>query len=285
MACQTQIPNQLINYFTDYMSSDSLFQKMVDLGAPWSSDVGLDMDIAYFTMYSGEKFASNFVRLNSTNLVPNSVIIAQVLYHMFSPNWERLWNAMLTTYKPIENYNIQETVVRDETDDRTINSSGKYDSKVNLTQNNTRKDTTSSTTDSNGTSALEHGHIVETEGETDMYQFGFNSETQVPTTVQKDSGTQTNSGTDTTTTTDHSQNDSTLNSTNDATGETTQADTSSDDTKDNNVINETITRNRVGNVGQNSYQELLRQEFELWKWNFYKQVFQDVDSYLALSIF
>ena len=54
--------NNMLSIFPNFLTSDSLFQKMVEMGAPWTIDIGKSMDISFFTMYSGDKLPSGFVR-------------------------------------------------------------------------------------------------------------------------------------------------------------------------------------------------------------------------------
>lgn len=265
-----KLRNNMIRTFPNYLTSDSIFQKMNNFPIPWPSSISKSMDIAYFTMYSGIKLPSYFVKLNSdSNNVPNSTLIAQLLWDLYGKNWTHLWNGYVSDYNPIDNYNITENVIRDETDNRVIGTNGTLTSKVD----STGKETTSDS----GESKLQHGHIVNDTRTINDFTYGFNSETMVPTAVRNETGNVTNTGTDVTTTTNTGEIDSESNS--------VRADTTSENTTDDDTINETISRDRKGNVGQNSYQELLRQEFELWKWNFFTQVFDDVDKVLCLSVF
>lgn len=258
----------VIDYFPNYLTTDSIFQKMVSLGAPWSQSIGKEMDDAYFSMYSGIKAPTQFLYLHSTEFVANSQDIASLLWSLYQEPWNHLWEALHMEYNPLNNYNLKEEVKRNQTDDRTINRTGSYDSTLNGTNDVTGE--------SDSTTSVQHGHIINTTGEIDNYTYGFNSPEKVPVAVQTETNEQTNSGTDTTT--DHSTSSS------NTTTKSTTNDTSSDDTIDNLNTDETINRIRSGIVGQNTYQELLRQEFELWKWNFYQAVFRDVDKYLTLDI-
>lgn len=296
----------LRSYFPNYLSSDALFTKMSLLGAPWPQEVGQDMDDAYFTMYSGIKSPSEFVtlHLNPDTEIANSLTIARILYGMYGQQWTRLWDAYKLKYNPIDNYNIEETVSSTKSNDRTTNRINNLTSTVDGTENQTTKqDTTQTvdgttsntiTTDTNGTNSLQHGEQIQTDGENDEYTYGFNSEEKVPTSVVIENSTETHSGTDTTTTTEHST------SSNDGTSKTdtvasatgsngvitsnNRTDKVVEDTMDTLEGKEDITRTRTGNVGQNSYQELIKQEFDLWRWNFFTQVFEDVDKYLTLSV-
>lgn len=311
------MPN-LFTVFPDFISSDSIFQKMVDLGAPWTSQQGLSMDLSYFTMYSGLKTASGFTMLNvSSEGSINSQQIAKILWDIYGKNWKRLWDAYVIEYNPIDNYNVMESITRDQTNNRVIGKNGSLSSSVDGTVSQTESskevselehghkvDNTENSTQNtkeSGTSSLEHGEGISTDGEAHSFNYGFNSSTHVPIADQLNSGTQTHSGTDTTTTIGTSDiiNENTVSQINSGSDVTTtdisgssdvatknvRADTTEENTTDDDTIQETISRKRSGNIGQNSYQDLLEKEFEIWKWNFFWNVFEDVDKYLCLSVF
>ena len=239
----------LKQWFPKYQSTDSIFSKMQTLGAPWTYEVGQDMDDAYFTFYSGVKTASSFVSDHALNGEVNSLTIARILWSIYGPNWTRLWEACQTQYVPIDNYNVKETVDRNLTNNRNI------DKTVNV-------DGTTS-----GTVKTDYGEQIDTTNGVNSFTFGFNSTSQVPSSTVNETGQEQHSGSDTVT-----RNGTSTNKTVDA-------------TMDDQTEAENTVRVRQGNVGQNSYQELLRQEFELWKWNFFKRVFSDVDEVLALSVY
>lgn len=279
--------NDLRSYFPNYLSTDSLFTKMSQLGAPWSQEIGQDMDDAYFTMYSGIKNPSEFVtlHLNPNESTANSLTIARILYGIYGDNWTKLWEAFKTKYAPIDNYNIKENIESTKSSDRTINRTNDLTSNIDGTQNVSGTTTSDSTTDSNGTSSLEHGEQIQRNAQSDAFVFGFNSTEKVPTSSQIEEGSDVHSGTDTTTTTDHSTTNVDGTSSTDITSKDTRTDKTVEDTTDNLAGTEEVQRTRQGNAGQNSYQELLKQEFELWRWNFFMQVFEDVDKFLVLSVY
>lgn len=243
--------SHLIEYFPNYLSTESLFTKMVTLGAPWTNDVGQDMDDAYFTMYSGKKNPSEFVLLHLTpdTTIANSLTIARILYGIYGQNWTRLWNAFQTEYTPINNYDIKETVTRTAANDRTISK---------------KSDSTSSGTDNTVT---QYGETINTTADSTTSAYGFNSSTGAPSSKVEETGSENHGGTDTTNTTSSSTNNII------------------DDTTDNLDENENIERTRIGNAGHKTYQEMLTEEFELWRWNFFKRVFEDVDKFLVLSVY
>lgn len=299
--------NNLRAYFPNYLSDDSLFTKMVTLGAPWTSEIGQDMDDAYFTMYSGIKNPSEFVtlHLNPGTEIANSLTIARIMYGIYGDNWTKLWEAFKTKYTPIDNYNLQETISTTRSSDRTVNRTNDLTSTVDGTEKQTSEQdgtqgitgTTGSNTigDSNGTSSLEHGEHIQRDAEADDYTYGFNSVEKVPTGARIETGTDVHSGTDTTTTSDHSTSETSGTSktdtvdhatgTVDITTKDVRADKLVDDTLDTSEGKEDIQRTRVGNIGVTTTQQMLQQEFELWRWNFFIQVFEDVDKFLVLSVY
>lgn len=272
---------------------------MPSLGAPWTETDGKQMDVVYFTMYSGFKSASSFAINSTISTLP------QILYSMFGQNWNRLWDAFTTQYDPIDNYSLSETVQRNETDNRSISKEGDLTSTVDGTEKTTatssgKSDSTNSSTNETTetgttTTATQYGQKISGSSDSDAYTYAFNSSDQTPTATTSDSNSETHSGTDTTTTTPDTTSNSTLSSTNNNTSSDTgesdtattsaRADKTAESTTDDSTIAEDITRTRIGNIGQNSYQELLRQEFDLWKWNFFYQVFEDADKLLTLSVY
>lgn len=297
--------NTLRSYFPDYLNKDSLFQKMQVLGAPWSIEMAQDMDEAYFKMYSGIKNPSDFVHQNLYDDIANSLTIARILWGIYGKNWTRLWESYNVQYVPIENYNMQETSNRTRTDDRTIDRTDDFTSTVDGTEKiiSSQDGTTGTigssitnvTSDDNSTSSLQHGENISRSAEANEFTFAFNSEEKVPTHNQIETGTEGHTGTDTTTTTSHSLSDSDTNSktdvteningTSDSTTTNARTDKSTGQTLDNVDTKEDAQLTRKGNIGVTSSQQLLKQEFELWKWNFFFQVFDDVDKFLTLSVY
>lgn len=265
--------NNLISYFPQYLDTGAIFTQMATLGAPWDGEVGKEMDDAYLSMYSGVKTASKFTVLHSVDGVASVQSIAKLLWSMYGQSWKRLWDGYTIQYSPIDNYNVQETMERTQNNDRDINKTTDTNSSVD----GTVKDTTDMSESVNGT--IQHGHVVQkTENDTKSV-YGFDSQEAVPSEVTSATGTDTNSGTDTqTNTTDTTGTVDTVTS-NTTVGKIT------DVTSDTDNETENLQRTKTGNVGQNSYQELLRQEFDLWRWNFFTQVFEDCDKYLVLSVY
>lgn len=51
------------------------------------------------------------------------------------------------------------------------------------------------------------------------------------------------------------------------------------------ALNEHETINRSGNIGVTTTQQMLSSERELWVWNFFDQVYKDIDTVLSLPIY
>lgn len=280
---------QLYTFFPEYPISGAIFSKMKD--APWQEvpGAGLDMDIAYLAMWSGNKPVTYFVTAMDKDGVFDQQKLADILWTLYGRSWKRLWDALNSEYNPLNNYDVEENVERDETIDKTTDRDITENGTVNYSDSGSadttsKSDTTSSETEN---TTVNYGKQVKTDSETDNFVYGFNSASEVPTDIAKMISTEVNSGNDTTNRKldgeVHTTGSSGTTTTDEST--TTSKDTTQDDIEENTKDNEKIARTRVGNIGQNTYQELLSQEFELWKWNFFHQVFMDCDKYLVLSIF
>lgn len=143
--------------------------------------------------------------------------------------------------------------------------SAEYDPLNNYDMTEESEDTTTDTGTVTDNHTMEHGETITNNTESNTTQdgsvYGFNSTDPVPNATQSGRG----NGTDTTTHsgTDTDNNTKTLDTTN---------------TMTHKLI-------RKGNIGVTSSQQLLQSERDLWQWNYWEQVFQDVDSMLTLAIY
>ncbi len=235
----------LESYFPNYLTEGAIFSYMNQ--APWFDIEGvpLSLDVAYIGSYSGIKSASNLVRTHAGQPKPLGPFLAGILWTMYGNSWTRLWDAAKAEYTILDNYSMKEIYEMLGDDDRTIERSRK-DASVS-------KDVTAG-----NNSTTSHGSA-------DTSTYGFNSVTAVPTSTSE------NSNTDTTTESSTVDGTNTVDSTENST--------------DNLNRTENSTRTRTGNLGNISHQELLRQEFDLWKWHFYEQLFNDADKFLTLAVY
>lgn len=122
---------------------------------------------------------------------------------------------------------------------------------------------------------------------------GNRTDTRTPNLTRKHTGTDTNEGnahvnnqsnlwgfnSDSSVPADMSDGDTTVNNTN--TRDLTDTETGTDTTAGEN----TRKLIRTGNIGTNTFQNLLQQERNLWIYNFFEQIFKDVDSVLTIPIY
>ena len=187
------------------------------------------------------------------------------------------------------------------------------------TQTNTGTDTTVTDTDTSNTGT------VGTVGSSDTLDglFGFNSSTSVGSDTREvdSSGTRTDNlagtvdttetetknltetvnGTDTRTRAlTHTENNTDTNTKNLTTSEdTTETETQNlagtvdtTDTRTDNLTRTTEEQSETtrslsknGNIGFNTPQEMLAADLELWQWNYFKSVFEDIDTVLTISLY
>ena len=287
----------LRNAFPKWAEGEGIFSEMTEM--PWNEEVdGVTLDMEYFGNRSGLKFCSplvyNFLDKDGSVTSDGRAAIARVLKSRFLKPWKRLWDTYTAEYDPLENYQMQEDETRNLkgvnafTDDTTGNETLSNTDETNGTDTITRTGTVDSTRteQSNDGGTTEGSETLKTQNQRN----GFNSIAPVDTS---NVGTTNNTTGETTAT--HSGN-STDKVTNDLQDKNVRSDTvtsngSRDTTKNlshsgNSSEDETITRKTHGFNGHlYTYQRLLSQERELWMWDYFEKVFQDVDRVLSLAIF
>ena len=269
--------NKMIDVYSNYPTDGGVFSPMVS--APWADTMsGTNLDILYLDGHSGERYCSNFInhRLNDSSVLSsdNRTLISNILWAMFGIQWTRLWATMKPAeYDPLTNYQMQETTEGTENSTRTpdltrgdtgtVQTTGQDTRTPNLTRNGTG----TVRDEGSGTNKNQNGI------------WGFNSSESVPSDMSDgritNNNTTTRDLTDTETGTDVTDrtNTDTYNRSYTETGTDTTAGTSS----------RKLTR--TGNIGTNTFQNLLQQERNIWIYDFFEQVFKDVDSVLTIPIY
>lgn len=269
--------NKMIDVYSNYLTDGGVFSPMVS--APWADTMsGTNLDIAYLNGHSGERYCSSFINhcLNDSGVISsdNRTLISNILWSMFGIKWTRLWATMKPVdYDPLTNYKMEETIEGTESSTRTpdltkgdtgtVQTTGQDKRTPNLTKTNTE----TVNNEGSGTNTNQNGI------------WGFNSSEAVPSDMSDGRATnknittgnlsETQTGTDTTDRT----NTDTYNRSYTETGTDTTAGTSS----------RKITR--TGNIGTNTFQNLLQQERNIWMYDFFEQLFKDVDSVLTIPIY
>lgn len=241
--------------FNGWEAGVGIFSYLRSAGTvPWSSESvdDITLDLLYFGDHSGGKFCSPIVKyfLTDGEITPLSrVAIAKMILAKYLNNWNRLWEVNSADYNPIHNYNMTET--------RVLN---KADSETEI-ETEERSDGTTVSYGKGETT--QHGKIS-----TEMdYKYGINTpdsgvKPSDKATVSEGGDTVvTDSGEDTT---DYTL-DSEVNKNKASAGEE----------------NETTTKS--GNIGVTTTQKMIQEEREIWKWNYFENVFKNLDEVLALK--
>ena len=268
--------NKMIDVYANYPTDGGVFSPMAN--APWVETMtGLNLDIAYLDGHSGERFCSNIInrRLGDSSVLSsdNRTLISNILWAMFGIQWTRLWATMNPDYDPLNNYKMQEIAEDEETSTRTpdltkgdtgtVQTTGQDTRTPNLTRNGTGtvKD------EGSGTNKNQNGI------------WGFNSSESVPSDMSD--GRATNNNTTTRDLTDTETGTDVTDRTNTDTYNRSYTETGTDTTSGKSSRKLT----RTGNIGTNTFQNLLQQERNIWMYDFFEQVFKDVDSVLTIPIY
>lgn len=251
----------LRDVFSGWESGTGLFSFLAaQTTMPWANAENVDnsvLDIAYFGNHSGGKFCAPLVKLliDDDGVIPTAarVTIAKILISKYLSNWNHLWETNVAVYSPIHNYDMYEERDLATTDDNVETTDGELSR--------------------TGTEGLTHGMVESTQhGRTEdnvNYKYGLNTieyqQNRSDENVSTEGGTTTttDSGTDTTTRNLVDSTDQTV-------------------TEDNEGTEHEETH-RYGNIGVTTTQKLLQEERNLWLWNFFDEVFNDLDKELALA--
>lgn len=251
----------LRDVFDGWELGTGLFSFLAAQGTmPWANAENVDnsvLDVAYFGNHSGGKFCAPLVKLliNDEGVISAEarVTIAKIIISKYLNNWNHLWETNVAVYSPIHNYDMYEERDLATTDDNVETTDGELSR--------------------TGTEGLTHGMVESTQhGRTEdnvNYKYGLN--TTVYQQNRSDENVSTEGGT--TTTTD-SGTDTTTRNLVDSTDQTV--------TEDNEGTEHEETH-RYGNIGVTTTQKLIQEERNLWLWNFFDEVFNDLDKELALA--
>ena len=252
----------LRDVFNGWETGNGIFKALSDLDTPlpWSEDENVhiaSLDIEYFANHSGGKFCAPVVKhllddqehLSSSN----REVLARIILNKYLLNWQRLWDVNSASYNPIHNYDMVESRMT-----RGANSESKVD-------NTTRENNSERTLEHGRVDTTEHGRTTDSMS----YKYGLNTDTSDPKPSDKDTmeeGGETVTsvtGSDTDTLEEHSGTNSTTNSV--------------------GAKEEEEELHRSGNIGVTTTQKMIEEERRLWVWNYFDQIFSDIDKVLALS--
>lgn len=272
---------------------------------PWLEDAPQDfsqvLDTAYILNRSGSKLVSPLVEqfLYNGSLPTTQAareIIARVLIVKYLNNWTKLWDTYVTTYDPTDNYDVTETRSFTRTGSKNETASDTHTGTDTLQHGKTQSTTgtvtdsgshtSDDTTTNNLTETVNHG---KTQARSDSV-YGFNSDHAYPS----EESDIVDGGSTTTRKTGTVDFDSTETDSNTRTHNLSVADTGSDvqtknltDAHTSGITSTdggTESVRKRGNVGTSTYQRMIKEERALWIWNYFEQVFADLDRELVLQV-
>jgi hypothetical protein len=199
--------------------------------------------------------------------------LSSVLKGMFKNKWDKMMNVAILEYDPIHNYHdhMIEEIEYGEEVDRTKTGTG--------SNSNTRTDNLSEVA-TDARQIQDTRNLSNTGSNSNQNNvYGFNSSTAVGESNNSGNNSMLENGTITTA---HSGNLTTTNTgTQTDSGSNSYSETGGDDTSG--------TRNREytkeGNIGNISTQKLLKEELDLWKYNFLLEMMRDVANVVSLPIY
>lgn len=253
----------LRDVFEGWDSGNGIFgplSQLPDLEMPWADATFVDtsvLDIEYFGNHSGGKFCSPLVKHlldgEETLSARDRITIAKIIATKYLNNWNKLWATNIVSYNPIHNYDMIETKHTERTADNVETTEGTVGREGSLTDTYGKTESTS------------HGRG----NRETTYLYGMNNTTPLEKpsddVVSQENGSTvlTNGGSDS--------------------RESQSTDTTDMSVTEDNEDTEDYELRRAGNIGVTTSQRMVEDERALWAWNFFEQVFRDIDNELGLA--
>ena len=300
--------------YPQMMMGNGVLTDLADFNVPWkNASYVVELDLAYY-WHSAQKIISPLVLDVSGNIqrivnhsdlseltVEQRTRIAGMIFTIFNRKWTKLWNVLETEYSPLHNYTMNEEEIIDGTNTMQSTDSESVQGTDTGTVDNAETGTISDNRTEGGTINVVTDTDITNTGtqsnagtsNTNDGIFGFNSNNSVGSdtsdntnsNLRTDNLASTEDTTEQTTRNLTDNNTRTLNTSNTETRNLASSTTTSNTASRTTEEDVTTTKTREGSTGIYAPQQLLSQEIELWQWNFFKQVFEDIDSILCLSVY
>lgn len=283
---------KLNEVFTDYINN-GIFTFLNSLDVPWKDkNISQQLNLQYHGNISGKKETSPLVDslIVENSLTDNSkTMLAMSIFSIYSNKWSKLYRILSLEYEPIENYNMIETEKTTSTNENTDTITTNTTNSNDVTETNTGTNTTNDSENTTGKNTITDSRtIAENNSVTNNNSlYGFNSTSGVNADSQN--GTETRNTTDNNThnddlkgtrTNEHSENINT--------SKVTAQKNDIKDVKDGTHTengSQDRTLSRHGNIGVTTSQQMINSEIELWQWNFFSEVFKDIDKILTIQTY
>lgn len=284
---------RLNDYFTDWATNGGIFHYLPS-GVPWGSDVtAQELGILYHGARSGGKVVSPFVdRFLKDDVLEeqSKTIIANTIYAKYSKSWTKLYDTLSFDYNPIENYDMTEEGDDSSDNNRTPNLSTVRTRTPNTTTQTDVTETpgvTTSTTTTRTPNTTTEEVTDNAVTDTESGVFGFDSQESVPSDNSKSTTngkvTTSESGQETVEVTESPSGDNTTTTTVTERGDEQYEETTSGTESTTVTTHHKLTRH--GNIGVTTSQQMIQAERNLWFWNFFEQVFRDIDQEITCPIY
>ena len=115
---------------TDLLSTGGIFSKIASItGQPliWlTQSYALQLDKEYYLSHSGGKYISGaykrLIDAENDNIVSDALMeMANMIIGKFALSWDKIYSAITTNYKPLENYDMEQTETPDITRTKNVN--------------------------------------------------------------------------------------------------------------------------------------------------------------------
>lgn len=308
---------KLKDVFLDPISA-GIFDTFQNLNVPWK-DEGIDesLDLFFITNY-GERLISPLTNtcLDTTGklTVAKQTLLATAIVNLFGKNWTKEYAVLSAQYDPIENYSMEEKHTGNDTRLETptnwketttekpgVDGYTETETQTPTNWKESRKETVGDDgyTETETQTPTDWEKVIESdkadnnvEGSTSLY--AFNSSDPVPISkseTEVDSKTtETQSGTYETKREISGEKDvdiertGTYETKREIEGEKITETGHTGTYEDKTTYNSTLIRS--GNIGVTTSQQMIEQEINLWKWNYFRDVvFPDVAKALTISLY
>ena len=294
----------LSELFPNVILGEGIFSEMTT--APWSNDItGSELDIMFFTEYGDRPISPLFKLIPTDNTgavtLSGRKQIATLLEKRFRVPWKRRYSVLELDYNPLESMKFVTNGGENETIDFTDNTTDSRNSKSSSTLKKTGTDTTNDTiTYDTVNSSQKSGDIKEVSESTETTNdnqnnltYGFNSTEAVPTDKAQKTGNSTNNGTTTSTDTRKTEDtktgtdksNKTINYNTNDESSSTLTDTNTRNKQENTDRQKDYNSTKTGALGVFTNQDVLQKELDLWKYDYFKSVFDDIANILCLAIY
>lgn len=226
--------------------------------------------------------------------------LTKIIYLRCSADWKRIWDAYSLDYSVLENFSVTETEKTSGKGESSKDSSGEAKSSSESSGKNSENASESESSESAGkeskdsSSETSVASKVTTEATNEAGVYGFNSDSSVPSDTSNGTSVVSGSADDNVTKVSSSESgDSSASSSGSRESMSSAESSSRSSTSGSDSRSETSSNSssgereltRHGNTGGKSSQELLKEELDLRKYDFFARVMADVDKIIALAIY